>query len=92
MLADLAVELWVVAHGRVRRTHHCANCAPRNDVTSIDCVHCGDGPLVIIDAPVEPATHILLRTALTAFGWNTTAAGAWVCGDCRDGQTAGVGG
>jgi hypothetical protein len=87
MLADLTVVWWVIAHGRIRRTRHCCQCAPKDLFASIDCVYCGDGPLVVLMGPSGPAgAHALTRTALTTTGWITTPAGEWVCRDC---QTAG---
>jgi hypothetical protein len=84
MLADLTVAWWVIAHGRIGRTRFCYQCAPKNVFASIDCGYCGDGPLVVLKSPCTPAgAHALLRTALTASGWNTTPAGQWVCGDCQ---------
>ncbi|TCO44249.1 hypothetical protein EV192_12422 [Actinocrispum wychmicini] len=84
MLADLAVSWWVIAHGRIRQARYCHQCAPGNVFASVDCAHCGDGPLVVLKSPVEPAgAHMLLRTALTTSGWNTTPAGRWVCADCH---------
>jgi hypothetical protein len=84
MLADLTVVWWVIAHGRIRRTRYCVRCAPKNVFTSIDCVHCGDGPIVVVKSEL-PSAHAVLRTALDTSGWNRTPAGRWVCGHCQAG-------
>jgi hypothetical protein len=83
MLADLAVVWWEVAHGRIRPTRYCAQCAPKNVFTSIDCVYCGDGPLVVLRSAGGSAADALLWTALTTSGWNTTTGGEWICRDCQ---------
>jgi hypothetical protein len=84
MLADLTVVWWVIAHGRIRRTRYCVKCAPGNVFTSIDCAHCGDGPIVLVRT--DPASaHAVLRTALTMSGWITTPAGEWLCAECQAG-------
>lgn len=84
MLADLAVSWWVIAHGRIRRGRYCYQCAPKNVFASVDCVYCGDGPLVVLKSRLEPAgAHRLLHAALTTSGWNTTPSGQWVCGGCQ---------
>jgi hypothetical protein len=86
MLADLAVEWWMVAHGRIRRAGFCHQCAPRTVFTSIDCAYCGDGPLVTLASPILPAgVHALIRIGLTASGWQHTPAGEWVCVTCQTG-------
>ncbi|MEV4318990.1 hypothetical protein [Actinocrispum sp. NPDC049592] len=52
--------------------------------TSIDCAHCGDGPVVVVKT--DPASaHAVLRTALTTSGWITTPAGEWLCAECQAG-------
>ena len=84
MQADLAVVWWTIAHGRIRRDRYCHRCAPSAVFASIDCVHCGDGPLVTLNSPILPAgAHALVRVGLRESGWRATPAGEWVCGDCQ---------
>lgn len=87
MLADLAVEWWILAHGRIRRERFCCQCAPHSVFTSIDCMYCGDGPLVSLSCPTLPAgAHALIRVGLQASGWCRTPAGEWVCITCQAGR------
>jgi hypothetical protein len=87
MLADLTVVWWTIAHGRIRRARHCYQCAPEKVFASIDCVDCGDGPLVALKSPIRPAgAHALIRIGLTASGWIATPAGEWVCAGCQTGR------
>lgn len=87
MQADLAVVWWVIAHGRIRPAHYCYQCAPTAVFASIDCVHCGDGPLVVLASPTLPAgADALLRIGLASSGWIAAPAGEWVCADCQTGR------
>jgi hypothetical protein len=87
MLADLAVEWWMVAHGRIRRASFCCQCAPETFFASIDCVYCGSGPLVTLTAPTLPAgAFALIRVGLESSGWHNTPAGEWVCRGCQTGR------
>lgn len=90
MLADLTVEWWVIAHGRIRRTRYCYQCAPKTVFKSIDCMECGDGALVVLRTPNAPGSaHALVRTALTTSGWIIGPTGEWLCVACQTGGTGG---
>jgi hypothetical protein len=87
MLADLSVVWWTIAHGRIRLARHCSQCAPKMVFASIDCAHCGDGPLVALKSPTRPAwAYALIRIGLTTSGWAGTPAGEWVCAGCQTGR------
>lgn len=84
MIADLAIEWWVIAHGRISPATHCHQCAPKRIWQSVDCSSCGEGPLVAMDTPEENASgHALVRLALTTSGWRDTPDGKWVCRSCQ---------
>jgi hypothetical protein len=87
MLADLSVVWWTIAHGRICLARHCSQCAPKMVFASIDCAHCGDGPLVALKSPTLPAgAYALIRIGLTTSGWAGTPAGEWVCAGCQTGR------
>jgi hypothetical protein len=84
MLADLTVVWWVIARGRIRTARYCHECAPRTVFTSIDCAHCGDGPLVVLGAPADPdRARDVIDSVLSQSGWNCTETGDWICHPCQ---------
>jgi hypothetical protein len=79
--ADLATPWLVPADdGSVRIARYCARCAPGGTVGEIECVGCGDGPLLAGElAEADLLTGAVIDGWLAASGWRPV--GPW-CPDC----------
>ena len=70
-LEDLStIWLHIDEHGVLCETRHCARCQPHEQVISVLCEHCGDGPLVTTSAAGTDLPAAVV-TWLTDQGWAT---------------------
>jgi hypothetical protein len=86
---DLAVT-WLYPDpdqpGHVAERRHCTECQPHENVASIECAVCGDGPLLAADLAQSAADRggelpEPARGWLTSHGWHHNDALGWICGD-----------